>query len=139
MNMNHIHVNNITYQSTAVSIDGVLQGIVDKVNRSDGELPVTVNSGGVIVSGVLIAFEKYFQGIHAQAQHEDNPLSPALVDYFTACESSSKATASEPPNFVHLKDVRIFSVSEPSRPVLNFALWRGALANVAWFALGQPN
>ena len=103
--------------------DRVLQILVSVVNKGGQELGITLNVGGLIVSGILISNKKYW---------EDSQ--PGLRDMLK--ESGEKVDPQDELYYIHLKDAMYFNAGEHPVPVGGM-WWRGKINSVDGFSLAR--
>ena len=136
--------------------DHILQVFVGHANDHHIELSITLQVGGVLVSGTLIGISRYFELLSEQIRSANGSkvLAEAIADGFAqvaksmdeeAVVVSEKETESESveraplPNFIHLRDVRFSGPSLDSSGVNRNLLWRGGVAAVDGWFLGQSS
>ncbi|CAM3841538.1 gas vesicle accessory protein GvpU [Alkalicoccus chagannorensis] len=116
--------------------DVILQLMIDAVNESsDYEIAVTLNTGGLLISGTLAGVSDYFEelkkefeGGHEQDEHIRSQLDRALERLDAASDSDI--------SYIHLKGARIYDPSGNAVPNTDTVLWRGQLKEVDGFFLG---
>ena len=126
--------------------DWFLQTLIEIVNKSNASFGLTLNLGGILVSGDLIGGKHYFDGF---GQEFASSLSsdPETVKQVHASFASHSVLyvngdgiykdSLDPPNFIHLKDARFFHTSGQPIPANRGVWWRGRLAEVGGFSLGK--
>lgn len=140
------------------SRDWFLQQLVRLTNESSVStgFPVTLCVKGLIVSGVLASGREYFaelaETVAATVANVDEATRKDLHEYFAAFgelyprhgDNADEGGGSEPenvlktlPEFIHLRDVRIFDGTRSMRPATqNGIWWRGRIAEIDGFVLG---
>lgn len=125
--------------------DWFLQALVDICNGSESEMffSITLNVGGLLISGELIGGEHYFNGIANDL--EWSGIHPKIADAFRKpaeiyTKQREKVPGGEesnsPPKFIHLRNARIFHPSGNPIPTNRGTWWRGQLNAVDGFILG---
>lgn len=109
-------------------------------------MPVTLNVKGVIVTGNVITFEQYLEGVVNQLDEPGNGLanviSGALGDLrgqmFPECSEVADefSNLNKPYEYIHLRDARMISgnIFIPTQPGF---YWRGRLDQVDAFSFGS--
>lgn len=122
--------------------DWYLQTLVELVNRTDGEFPITLYVGGVVVSGYLTGGLKYFSGLQKQLKeffgNGDNiEETTALMVAHAKEVYSLENTTDQPPlaQYIHLRSARVFAPGQVPMP-REGCWWRGKLASVSGFSFG---
>jgi len=121
-------------------IDWLLQFLVKFVVTTPVEIGITLSVGGNLVSGQLISHDAYFKQL---AQDLATPLSQfeagvdesmkQIILSFTPGESADNTTAF---HFIHLKDSKTYP-SDQNPICAEGVLWRGKIASVDGFTIGQ--
>ena len=125
--------------------DNYLQLLVDLINGTEMEFPITLFVGGTVVSGQLVSGHRYFE----------QGLGSALKEYFTGMSDDAEVTraienltsAKElytnkdlkptlPPAFIHLRGARVFTPGQEPTP-RGGSWWRGRLSRVDAFHFGS--
>lgn len=99
-----------------IDTDWLLQYFVVLANKSEIGIGVTLNVGGLIVSGELVSEKRYFEGIAQEmaAANADDVLKNAFQTAFRhmASQYEPQTEASEEdkllPVFIHLKNAKIY-------------------------------
>ena len=129
--------------------DWFLQILVNMINNSaDAFLSITLNVGGTIVSGQLTSGDQYFSGFaadlkgagfSAEAADEFNKLGQIYIQRREKPnEAADDDFTKNPPQYIHLKNARIFSPGSPNAIPSNRGVWwRGRLNAVDGFILGS--
>ena len=114
--------------------DELLQAVIQDLSQGllEGRVPpdetgITLLVGGMLVSGYLTTSEAYCQGTFRR----DADFIRALVARLTGEPVSTE----EPPLYIHLRDVQIWS--SPLGRATHVPWWRGRLRSVDGFALGE--
>ncbi|MHB8857399.1 MAG: gas vesicle accessory protein GvpU [Bellilinea sp.] len=126
-----------------VNSDWFLQLLVDTCNHSEFSISITLNVGGVLVSGELIGGEKYFAGFASDLKEAG--LSIEIVDSFNKLgdiygkqgEQVEHDKSTQPPQYIHLKNARIFHPGGNPIPMNRGVWWRGRLEAIDGFILGS--
>lgn len=132
--------------------DVILRILVGLVNDSkDIEMGVTLHVSGIIVSGVLISHETYWEAFRVVMRENGSPDTQAarqtFADAFTAgimgkdldgnrepAAEDEEAGHAEPPNHIHLRDAVVWAPGV--EPTLPRTLWRGRLSHVSAWSIG---
>lgn len=125
--------------------DGFLQALVEMANAENVQLSfgITLNVGGVIISGQLISIRKYledFGEVFAESfeisGHEE--IGAMLRRAFKEAPTSVDDDSSSPgPSYIHLADARFHSFDGRTIPSQQGVLWRGKLSSIDGFVLGS--
>lgn len=126
-----------------VVLDWMLQILVHTVNSTDAEYGVTLNMGGVIVTGTLVSGRKYFEGVAEEFAAASTSKRTAAYwrrtfrqlgdTYFAPIPADQPVT---PPHFFHLRDARFIGLAPPVLPSNRGVWWRGRIVRVDGFFLG---
>jgi hypothetical protein len=117
--------------------DWLLQTLVSSVNAEDDfELSITLQTGGLLVSGTLISGRRYFVALakvftESGKPGEDYKSISKLGDIY-----APKTGSTEKPSFIHLKQAQFFGPGTMPTPSSEGVLWRGRICDVAGFFLG---
>jgi hypothetical protein len=110
--------------------DWFLTSLVEFVNNRGSELPITLQVGGFLVSGLLVSYEKYFESVGLDFAKlfgaENMPKSRA----------NGEASEQQPPSFIHLREAHIFHSASQPIPASTSVWWRGRISEVSGFFLG---
>lgn len=123
--------------------DWFLQYLVTLVENTEGlSFGITIQQGGLLVSGELVNERAYFEGF-AEEFAATSGLSPEdrnqLRESFATLEGGGQSEAGDRSAvalFIHLRDARFLTDSGNARPAAQGAWWRGRLAEVRGFAVG---
>ena len=123
--------------------DWLLKNLVTIVNQSGMEFGITLDTGGIIVSGLAIPARKYCEQMASML--DDASGGEALASFFRGT-----AEAIYPPvepdlnldldlrvGFIHLENARYFSTSGAPVPGDSGMLWRGQIESIAGFSFGS--
>lgn len=136
--------------------DWFLEAIVSAVNSEEVQFPITLNVGGILVSGYIIGGETYFDEFAAQVssglppefyeteaanliKEQIESIGQTYSEYEKAPEDRTEDVLSRIAGFIHLGNARIYHTDGsviPTRASGGF-LWRGRLSAVDGFWLGQ--
>jgi hypothetical protein len=127
--------------------DWFLKTFVHMANDSNLSVGITLLVKGALVSGEIISGPRYFEELGKQfgascgMNEEDGAAlwKPLADDLYAKSESEEGADgdAGHDPSFIHLKNVRIFQAATSLPTSHEGVLWRGRLAEVDGFILGQ--
>jgi hypothetical protein len=135
--------------------DPLLQMFVEFA-ESGLEFSVTLSVGGMLISGTLTSHSEYLKLV---SEHMQAITTPELRDLLTnglanlvasaqtavrerrQAEEIADALGEEPgedvrPEYIHLKDAKVFLAADMGIPTQGGVLWRGKLASVDGFILG---
>jgi hypothetical protein len=104
--------------------DIILESLIDFVTAEGSGIPITLQVGGLLISGLLISEELYFK--HAFISLENK------ISTFPKLSESSQ---SFPYAFIHLADTRITSGGSTIPQGEYGVYWRGKLESVDGFFL----
>lgn len=138
------------------SQDWFLEMLVDIVTRDGISFGITLNVGGVLVSGELVSYRKYFEGfaedfkgglIRAGFTPDNAEIAVKafreVPDFLTSIantneQGGARGTPPSPrPGFIHLRNARFFHPGEVPVPANKGVWWRGRLNAVDGFILGS--
>jgi len=124
--------------------DYLLQALIEMVNGSGVEIGITLQVGGMLVSGQLVSGRSYVEGFTNDFSSSFQPGSDedtAVREWFKPFKElyEQKDDGDEPrplPVFVHLRDAHFFGL--PGGPIPNNigVWWRGRVSVVGGFSLG---
>lgn len=127
-------------------VDKFLQRLVSIVNQTNVGIGITLNVGGVIISGELVSVKSYFEGlaremIYAKANLATKEAFQKSFEQVCAQHETPGAETSNEnqllPMFIHLKNARPFLANGPALPSNKGIWWRSRLSAVDGFSLGQ--
>lgn len=122
--------------------DVLLDIFVSAINEVKGvNIPITLNTGGAVLSGNLISFNEYIDLVSKKFEDADDESGIGKVlaeslSLFTLDRNDGKEDKKEGKKdyqYIHLKDVRILSGTEVI--YLN-SIWRGKLSAIDGFNFG---
>jgi hypothetical protein len=129
----------------------ILVGLVNDSKEMKMEMGVTLHVSGIIVSGLLISYETYWEAFRVLVRENGSPDSQsfreAFADAFTAAITGKDLDGNaEPapegeetaqpasPMHIHLRDAVIWAPGV--EPTLARTLWRGRLSHVSAWSIG---
>lgn len=122
--------------------DAVLDTFVYIINENDIEMGLTLFVGGLIVTGDLISFKKYLEGIGESFQESESEVAKSIGEVISSIipektedKESEEGQDSSDVNFIHLQNVTVIS----SNTNYSVPFWRGSLASVDGFSFGKFN
>lgn len=124
--------------------DLFLRTLVVSVDVEERSLPLTLQSGGMLVSGDLVGVRKYFAGIEQQlmvmvsASAEDRTKLTGVFTRLQWCDDDILNGADYRPRYIHLRDAAIIMPNGTSMVQICMPWWRGRLDAIAAFVLGKP-
>jgi hypothetical protein len=127
--------------------DWFLQFLVDRVNGTTVEIGITLQIGGLLVSGILVGGDKYFEGFGediAAAKSDDKESAEThrtafakLGERYKQHPEAEGTEQNRPlPLFIHLKNAKFYSPGEKPIPANGGVWWRGRISEVSAFILG---
>lgn len=140
-------MNNEVDISTTVGADNrdwFLSTIISSVNGNDTEIPITLNTGGFLVSGLLISGHKYFDGL-AELLTENSKnvkLVNVLKEGFSKLgetlynQNKDAEIKNRGINYIHLRNAKFFNTNSNPIPGNQGVFWRGRLSEISGFCLG---
>lgn len=146
--------------------DWFLDQLVEWANRYGVEMGITLNAGGMLVSGQTISGRNYFIELAKEFRvgKEEGSLVHTLGDLIEAnkqiyekydltiknqeegLETGHEAIADgeesddsfpPPPTYIHLRDARIYAPGQVPIPGNRGVLWRGRLSEINGYSLGS--
>ena len=122
--------------------DWFLQFLVNLANRNQFEIGITLNVGGLLISGTLVGVKRYFEvfGEDFSASFEAGK-SPKDIELFfkkigDECACVSHREKTESPSYIHLKNARFFDAQGNSIQGNRGVWWRGRISEVQGFVPG---
>ena len=123
--------------------DWFLQFLVNLANRNQFEIGITLNVGGLLISGTLVGVKRYFEvfGEDFSASFEAGK-SPVDIKLFfkkigDECACVSNRENSESPSYIHLKDAKFYNPQGNPIPANGGICWRGRISEVQGFTPGN--
>lgn len=126
---------------TIDSADWVLSNVVDDVDGSNKEIPITLAVGGLLISGKLVSGHRFMEHLIGKVI-TIQPYSKEIIDehhktletVFENMKSNFMRTKDSfaDSSHIHLMDVT-FSNAASSKPI---SFWRGSLEKVDGFHFG---
>lgn len=124
--------------------DYLLQDLVMLANNIQLSMGITLFAGGVVVSGLLIGGQEYFQIIKESINSETCNSESVKEGFTTVFDEYSKIYSEppsepQPPTYIHLKEAKVFAHGQTPIPN-NGILWRGRISRIEGFSFGafQP-
>lgn len=122
--------------------DWFLQNLVNSVNGTEGEFPITISTGGFLVSGNLISGHRYFEKF-ADAMYKgfsDKEIGEKVRQTFVSYGDSYKPEVLDetttPPQYFHIDNAKYFHNSGTPIPGNIPILYRGRISMVSGFHMG---
>lgn len=125
------------------SSDWFLQLLVEMVNQSTISIGITLQLGGILVTGDLISGKAYFEGFGEDLSGPFKQFPDAaesIKETFSKCGEVYRVedAGKEPrPEFIHLKNAQFFIPAARPIPTDHGVWWRGRISEVAGFVLGR--
>lgn len=131
-------------QSDPTREDWFLQTLVDLANKTGFSVEITLNVGGALVCGTLVGGREYFEGFAEDLSRavRDAALAQLLKlgfsSYQSIYEQEAEAAGDVPmASYIHLHNPRFFNAAGVVMPNEHGAWWRGRIAEVQGFVLGN--
>jgi hypothetical protein len=123
--------------------DWFLQILVNLSNTAGLGIGITLQVGGLLVSGTLSGGKEYFEAFSsdlASAFTQDG-TGESIKETFARCgevyESSEEGKGMQDrPSYIHLRDARFFFPGSKPIPTDKGIWWRGRISEVSGFVLG---
>jgi hypothetical protein len=120
-------------------VDWFLENIVSMVSSVPLGLGVTLSVGGLLVSGLVVSGEEFFELLVKQMK--DGTSDPRIAESIALWWSEAALVYKKLPkdghvSFIHLKDARYFHPGGAAVPGNAPLLWRGPLLAVDGFSMG---
>lgn len=126
------------------STDWLLQEFISMVNTYDMAIGITLNVGGLLVSGELIGGKKYFEGIgkdFAISLGGSDKIKKSFEDWgrkIYSGETNKKSRRDlKEPYFIHLKNAKFYYPGQQPIPKNQGVRWRSRLEAIDAFCLGS--
>lgn len=130
----------------APEADHFLRFLVTVMDNTDLEVGVTLNVGSVLVSGLLVGYDKYVEGVVSQLRKaggdkEANMFVEEIFRRYAEVYNSDVEGDDPTPQpdmdtiYIHLAEARFFAPGSAPLPVEG-VWWRGRLSEVQGFTLG---
>lgn len=127
--------------------DWFLQMLVNIVNGSEIAFPITLNVGGVLISGELVSGHKYFEGFAKELKEGMFNVTPGVTskieeyfkqfgDIYVDKKEEADENTKPLPSYIHLGNAHIFNSGGTPIPANRGVWWRGRLEAVDGFILG---
>jgi len=124
--------------------DWFLEMLVEMQNGTDGYVGITLNVGGMLLTGDLISGHKYFEWfadsftkgvVKGEDSQKIREVLASLGDIYT---KDKKVDKTKPPVYIHIKDAKFFQPGgNDSIPTSENTWWRGRISAVDGFILGK--
>lgn len=121
------------------AVDTLLVALVTAIDRAGGELGVTLNVGGCVVSGLLSPEADYVRGIATDFRAAGAQELADAFDESGGAEGLEGDRGDPVPReeravYLHLREARVFAPGETPLPTDRGVWWRGRLDRVdGWF------
>ena len=129
------------------NIDWFLQQLVEFANSQMMTFGITLNVGGILVSGTLVGGKRFFEGFAQDfADGFERTLGKTegaakikeyLVQYGKIYERPADDPNVSDPTYIHLENAKFFSPAGQPIPTNRGMLWRGKIVAVDGFILGS--
>lgn len=123
--------------------DWFLQFLVNLANKNQVELAITLNVGGLLITGTLVGVKQYFAEFGADfAASFDAAKSPGDIKTFfkkigDECACVAHKEQAEFPSYIHLKNAIFFDTQGRSIQGNDGVWWRGRISEVQGFVPGN--
>ena len=117
--------------------DWLLEFLVDLADKKV-ELLITLQVGGMLVSGILASGEAYFDAVGSQLSDAKAPedMKRAMSQLEDLYRKEPNAERDPAITVIHLKEARFFMPGSAPIPTNQAVWWRGRLTEVAGFVIG---
>lgn len=123
--------------------DWFLQNLISNANIGKFTMGITLNVGGLLVSGNLVGGREYFENFGSmflsKMSNQDDKTTEDVESMFREYAEiyDREPDQANPPNFVHLKDVEFFGGTRESILGKQSVWWRGRVSEIQGFFLGN--
>lgn len=123
--------------------DWFLRFLVNLANKNRFELEITLNVGGLLISGTLAGVKKYFAGFGENfaasigASKESEEIMTTFKKIGDECACVSHPEQTDAPSYIHLKNARFFATDGKMIEGDSGIWWRGRISEVQGFVLGS--
>lgn len=122
--------------------DWFLEALVDEANMRNGEfIGITLQTGGAIISGMLVGSAEYFKGVSFHFRDADEEPDPDTWGEWLLQRSEEFTFKDDedlrPASYIHLRDARVFNGSHEPIPSNEGIWWRGRISSIDAFWLGR--
>lgn len=125
-------------------LDQLLQVLAAIPEKTSLEIAITLNVGGLIVSGRIISQQAYFKELKkliklGDKHHEIKEILEDLIIQFQdqVRRHEEEAVKLPLPEFIHLKNAKMYPSHGRGMPSTREAIWRGRISEVGGFSLGE--
>lgn len=126
------------------STDWLLQEFISMVNTGDMTIGITLNVGGLLVSGELIGGKSYFGGIGKDLMLSlggPDKIRKSFEDWgrkiYSGGTNKKSGRDFKKPYFIHLKNARFYYPGQQPVPKNQGLWWRSRLEAIDGFSLGS--
>lgn len=129
-------------QAESKVLDAYLLSFVSAANAGNFEMLITLYTHGIIVSGTLIGVGKYEKALIEQLK-STGEAGEIIAEKITKVLNDVLQTIGEDvmetslPNFIHLKDAKIYTPGQPPLPYIDGMYWRGYIEAIDGWNFGQ--
>lgn len=125
-------------------LDIFLQKLVSLVNTTKVEMGISLNVGGLVISGTLFTGEEYFKifasdfskGFEQFEEKEVSIIRKSLETWGDVYKNSEKINVDDV-IYIHLKNAKFFVPGQKPIPSNAGVCWRGKISAVDGFTLGK--
>jgi hypothetical protein len=105
------------------------------IESADTEIGLTLNVGGLVVSGLLVSPHRFFKSVAQDTLGTEAGLGDFLVK--TMENAYSDTFSGESVIYLHLDQAQIFMPGQPPLPGDRTMLWRGRLSEIDGWSFGS--
>lgn len=117
--------------------DTLLAALVSIAEKGESVITLTLQIGGVLVSGKLVGRRTYLDGIvqtnPSLGKEWDRAVQSLRDEYGVDSSSSDPDPLVRMPVFIHMRDVRFY----PATPQASASWWRGRSSAIEGWFIGQ--
>ncbi|HEY3140217.1 MAG TPA: gas vesicle accessory protein GvpU [Acidimicrobiales bacterium] len=127
-------------------LDKFLRILTGAADRSDSEIALTLNVGGVLISGKVCSPAAYFEGLAQglEAAADGNMAMGGFATMFKEWAEDFRQPLDGEPDWdsrkvtmIHMKDAQFFTPGQAPLPNNQGVYWRGRLSSVDGFSWGR--
>jgi hypothetical protein len=122
--------------------DWFLQHLVEYSNNLGISVAITVQVGGMLVTGQIMSHTEYFNETADEFKTSLNYNSDLAESFFGLIKSynelvhvPNEGEAPLPPNYIHIRDAKIFTAGNFNNAVV-VRQWRGRISEIGGFFIG---
>lgn len=128
-------------QRRIIGQDWLVAEFVNMANRLDLGIDITLQVGGIMVSGMLIGGKTYFTELAKSLENANGEpvVNKTLSDFILGHANIYEMNPDDPvdtPGYIHLSNARFFTPGGAPKSSEG-VLWRGRIAEISGFFLGS--